>query len=117
MSGVHHCAAALVARSAELVSAQHTVVEVAPERGLVVLDSGGHRHQLHFDEHDLLALLDHEGGAGAVFPDVPALESAARLVSVHLDESLATRAPHPTGRWSYRSGGFDPIPPWEAFGR
>ena len=114
---MHHVAAALVARSAELVSAEHTVVEVVPERGLVVVDSGGQRHRLHLEEQRLLALVESQEGRGAAFPEVSALEGAARLVSVHLDESLATRQPHPTGRWSYRGGGFDPVPPWEAFGR
>ncbi|SDY44765.1 hypothetical protein SAMN05661080_03507 [Modestobacter sp. DSM 44400] len=47
-------------------------------------------------------------------PGVTGLESAARLLLVHWDESLATREPHPSGWWTYQECGFDPLPPGEA---
>lgn len=63
---------------------------------------------------------DREAFAGALADDDPGfwgpgvdrVESAARFMTVHLDESLATREPHVSGHWTYRTGFFDPRPPW-----
>lgn len=75
--------------------------------------------RLHFDEAELLAVAEGAGEeAEAVWGEPPPDEvAAARFLSVHLDESLATREPHESGWWTYRAGGFDPVPPWEAHPR
>jgi hypothetical protein len=47
----------------------------------------------------------------AVFPEVEAAEGAARLLSIHLWESLNTRSSDPWATWHYGEGGFDPDQP------
>ena len=91
------------------------VTELRPENGIVVLRHGDSLARLHFDEAVMLAFIaeagrDTEEVWGSALPDE---EAAARFLSIHLDESLATREPHESGWWTYRPGGFDPIPPWE----
>jgi hypothetical protein len=95
------------------------VTDLRPEEGIVELRHGDTLARLHFDEAEMLAFLrtageDAEGAWGLPLSDE---EAAARFLTIHLDESLATREPHESGWWTYRAGGFDPIPPWEAHTR
>jgi hypothetical protein len=91
------------------------VLALRPDEGYLEVRRRDRVARLHLPEDPLLALLDDVETLRAVWGDgVPDVDGAARLVSVHLDESLATRAAHPTGWWTYRLGGFDPVPPWEA---
>ena len=100
----------LVRRFAAKVEA----VEVDPGQALVVLVRDGVQHRLHLPRPLLVAALredDHPFG-----PGLEPVEACARLMWVHLDESLATRA-SASGWWSYVGGGFEPVPPWEAHHR
>lgn len=102
---------ALLRLFARLIERDSTVVEVSPERGLVVVEQGGTVHRLHADRAVLArALAADDPALGG--PGVDRVEAAARLMSVHLEESLATREPHPSGCWTYDGGGFDARPPW-----
>ena len=67
--------------------------------------------RLHLDGDEIDALLP--GASEAWGPEVSDEEGAARLLMVHLDESLATRPPHESGWWTYTAGFFEPLPPWE----
>ena len=92
------------------------VTGLRAEAGIVELRHGDTLARLHFDEAVLLAFI---GEAGEVAEEVwgspmSGEEAAARFLSIHLDESLATREPHESGWWTYRPGSFHPIPPWEA---
>jgi hypothetical protein len=103
--------ALLVAKLAD----QGTPVSRGAGRDEVVVEVRGRTHRLWIPPGALTGVAaDPEGVWG---PGVGAVESAARLLLVHLDESLETREPHPTGWWTYRGGGFDPVPPWEAGSR
>jgi hypothetical protein len=101
----------------ETVTRQHAeVTELRPEEGSLQVRHDGRIARLHFEESVVLELLrvagrDAEDAWGEALQDE---EAAARFLSVHLDESLATRKPHESGWWTYRAGGFDPVPPWEA---
>jgi hypothetical protein len=79
----------------------------------------GQSVQLHFNETELLRLLEGAGlDARAVWGEpLPDEEAAARFLIVHLEESLATQEAHPSGWWEYEHGFFTPGPPWEAFTR
>jgi hypothetical protein len=95
------------------------VTGLQPEDGIVELRHGDTPARLHFDEAVMLAFIAEagevaEGVWGSPMSDE---EAAARFLSIHLDESLATREPHESGWWTYRPGGFDPIPPWEGHAR
>jgi predicted DNA-binding transcriptional regulator len=46
--------------------------------------------------------------------DMSAREALARLMTVHLYSSFATRVRHETGWCSYDGGCFNPLPPWGA---
>jgi hypothetical protein len=91
------------------------VTELLPEQGIVEVRHGDQVARLHFDEVELLAFLPHAGRDAEEVWGYPLSdeEAAARFLSIHLDESLATREPHESGWWTYRAGGFDPAPPWE----
>jgi hypothetical protein len=95
------------------------VTDLRPEEGVVELRHGDVRARLQFDEAEMLVFLRSAGDSAEEVWGRPlsAEESAARFMTIHLDESLATREPHETGWWTYRGGGFDPIPPWEAHAR
>ena len=104
----------------ETVTRQHAeVTELLPEQGIVEIRHGEQVARLHFDETELLAFLPQAGRDAADVWGSPLSdeEAAARFLSIHLDESLATREPHESGWWTYRCGGFDPVPPWEAHRR
>ena len=80
------------------------VLEVLREHGWI---------RLHMATGELEALIP---GASAVWgPGVSGEEGAARLMLVHLDESLDTRTSHETGWWTYTGGFFEPRPPWDAY--
>ena len=99
---------------------RETVLGFVPGQGVVDLElQDGRRVRLHFTEGELLRLLEAAAGQGEQVWGEPLEdeETAARLLSVHLDESLATRQPHPSGWWEYEDSGFTPSPPWEAFAR
>ncbi|WP_324274097.1 hypothetical protein [Blastococcus brunescens] len=93
-----------------------TVAEFLPERGVVVIEHDGVAARLQLDEAELLHVLTEVAGdASEVWGrEVPDDEAAARLLSVWLDECLATREPHPSGWWTLRNCWFHPLPPWEA---
>ena len=93
-----------------------TVPEFAPERGVVVIEHDGTVARLQLDEAELLTVLvEAARDASEVWgPGVSDEEAAARFLSVWLDESLATREPHPSGWWTLRKCWFHPLPPWEA---
>jgi hypothetical protein len=95
------------------------VVEFLPEQGIVAIRHGDQVARLHFDEAELLGVIDLAGDEGSEAWGTPLSDevAAARFLSIHLDESLATREPHETGWWTYRAGGFEPVPPWEAHTR
>jgi hypothetical protein len=104
----------------ETVSRRHAeVTELRPEEGILAVRHGDTVARLHFDEAVLLEFIDGAGEDGADAWGEPLSDevAAARFLSVHLDESLATREPHESGWWTYRPGGFDPVPPWEAHAR
>ncbi len=94
------------------------VTEFRPEDGIVELRHGTMRAHLHFDEAELLAFLALAGQDAAEVWGYPMSdeEAAARFLTIHLDESLATREPHESGWWTWRPGRFDPLPPWESYG-
>ena len=99
---------------ASKVAGHHPVLEADPRRGRVVLQDGARVHRLEFDRQVLAEeLAGHDDDAAQEFwgRGVDQVESLARFLTIHLDESLATREPHPSGRWMHRSGGFDPVPP------
>ena len=103
----------VVRRLAELDSGD--VLALRPEEGHLEVRRGDRVVRLHHSEEELLALLDDADSVREVWgEDVEAVDGAARFISVHLDESLATGEPHPSGWWTYRSGSFHPEPPWEA---
>lgn len=98
----------------EKVASTYTVLDLDPGLAALLLVAGDTEHRLylprpvlgdtlrHMEQHD-----DHPRGA-ALEP----VEALARLMSIHLDESLETRTAHESGWWSY-DGGSDPEPPWE----
>jgi hypothetical protein len=109
---------------AEKLRDQGEVIEVLskPDHGAVVLDLPSDdlrepptRVSLHLDESVLLKALSATGDLGReVWGEaLPASEALARLMSVHLEESLATRGPSPNGWWTYDGGMFEPGAPWD----
>jgi hypothetical protein len=104
----------------EAVSRRHAeVTDLRPEEGILAVRHGDRLVRLHFDEVELLEFIDGAGEEGADVWGEPLSDevAAARFLSIHLDESLATREPHESGWWTYRSGRFEAIPPWEAHPR
>ena len=104
----------------ETVTSRHAeVTGLRPELGILEVRHGDQVARLHVDEAELLAFMAEAGPSGeAVWGESLSAEVAtARFLSFHLDESLATRDPHESGWWTYRPGGFDPVPPWEAHAR
>jgi hypothetical protein len=97
-----------------------TVTRSDPGRGVVEVDlrSGG-QLRLHLPEGALLDLLDGAGASGSEAWGQPLSdeEAATRFLTIHLDESVATREAHPSGWWEYEAGSFVPLPPWEAAAR
>jgi hypothetical protein len=99
---------------------QEVVTGFLPDLGVLELElRSGQSIRLHFDEAELLTLLSGAGEDGlAVWGEsLSAEESAARLLTVYLEESTATRQAPPSGWWEYEKHGFTPLPPWEAFSR
>ena len=103
----------LVERFALLQAGRDDVLEVdlGPATVRVALDEVEHRLSLpRAVLAEALRADDQPLGGGDVAP----FEACARLMSVHLDESLATRERHESGWWTYDGGFFQPLPPWEA---
>ncbi|WP_369252954.1 hypothetical protein [Geodermatophilus amargosae] len=99
---------------------RETVTGFDPEQGVVELElRDGQTVRLHFDETQLVHLLDGAAADGTEAWGEPLSdeEAAARFLTVHLGESLATQEGHPSGWWEYEDGSFMPAPPWEAFAR
>jgi hypothetical protein len=96
-----------------------TVTDFIAEEGVIEIRHDGQPARLAFADADLLGLLETAGeDASEVWgPTISDEESAARFLTIFLEESLATREPHPSGWWTYQDGGFDPVPPWEAHAR
>ena len=92
------------------------VTGLQPEDGIVELRHGETLARLHFDEADMVAFITEAGQEAEAAWGHPLSdeEAAARFLTIHLDESLATREPSESGWWTYRAGAFHPIPPWEA---
>jgi hypothetical protein len=115
---VNHLAEELLQLFAERLRQRsgYTDVDIQPALGIVTLTYLDQGVVLNFTELALMEHLDAETRYGPALggPRITAMEAAARLMSVHLDESLETREPHPSGQWTYHDGGFSPIPPWEA---
>jgi hypothetical protein len=106
----------VVRRLAEIERGE--VIAVRPDEGYLEICRDGRVARLQLPESELLALLADADGLDSVWgKDVPSVDGAARYAATHLDESLATREPHPSGWWTYRSGFFHPEPPWEAHRR
>jgi hypothetical protein len=104
----------------EPVFQQHAeVTAFLPDQGVVEIRHGDRTARLHFAEVDLLRLLENAGreASEAWGGSLSDEEGAARFLSTWLDESLATREPHPWGWWTLWDAGFDPVPPWEAHAR
>ena len=104
----------------ETLTRRHAeVTELRPEEGILAVRHGETVARLHFDEAELLGFIDGAGQDGEDAWGEPLSDevAAARFLSIQLGESLATQEPHESGWWSYRSGGFDPVPPWEAEAR
>ncbi|MCZ2811240.1 hypothetical protein O2W15_07290 [Modestobacter sp. VKM Ac-2979] len=93
------------------LDSQGTPVSRGADRDEVVVVVDGRTHRLWIDPGRVHVDEDAELLWG---PGVSAVESTARLMLVHWDESLAAREPHPTGWWTHQGGGFDPEPPWKA---
>ena len=102
-----------------LLARKVEAVEADPASATVVVVRDGVQHRLHLPRTVLAeALRQAEQPGGHPFGgDLPPVEACARLVVVHLDESLATREAHESGWWSYDGGFFQPQPPWEAHRR
>ena len=122
---MHPDAEALIRLFAEKTRGQGEVVEVLAGRdhGKVVLDipsddadEAPTRITLHVGETVLMSALRASDDLGMDVWGEPlsATEALARLMSVHLEESLDTRGPSPTGWWTYDGGMFQPRSPWEA---
>ena len=102
---------ALLGRFAAKVTDPYELVDTDLQRGVVVVRCGTTVHSLHVDRDELArALADDDPGFWG--PGVDRVESVARFMAVHLDESLGTREPDESGRWTYREGGSEPRPPW-----
>ena len=99
---------------------QETVTGFDPEQGVVELElRDGQAVRLHFDETQLVHLLEGAGADGTEASGEPLAdeEAAARFLIVHLEESLAADLAHESGWWTYEGAGFLPKPPWEAHQR
>lgn len=90
-------------------------LEYLPSKGVVSFTYRGRPVILHFSDDILVETLAGAArdGGGLWGPGLTPAESAARLMLIHLDESLATRAPHASNRWTYDGSFFNPVPPWE----
>jgi hypothetical protein len=109
-------AARLLRLFAAKIDNEYDAVECDPRLARVALELEGRRFVLQFDAADLerdLAV-SRDLGREVWGTRLSAVEAVARIMTVHLEESLATREPGPGGWWVYRDGGFEPVPPWEA---
>lgn len=106
-------------RQRQTEDSDYAEVGAQPARGIVTLTYLGQAFVLNFTEQALMEHLDAatEYGPDLCGPQVAATDAALRLLRIHLDESLETREPHASGQWTYRDGGFSPIPPWETHRR
>ena len=91
-------------------------IEEDPESGVVVLTEFDHRVlerplRLHLTPHAFGRYLrDAAPGSAGAFPDIPPLEAAWRLFTVHLDEAVQTARPGET-ELVLRRGGVDSLRP------
>ena len=105
----------LLRRFADLLASEYTVAELDLATAALVLSSGETEHRLYLPRPLVGDVLQHmEQHHDDPWGDVEPVEAVARLMCIHLDESLATRTPHESGWWSYDGSFFDPVPPWEA---
>ena len=102
---------ALLGLFATKITDLYDVLDCSPRQGIIVIRQGDTVHLLHFDREALAQDLDTDE-PGFWGPGVDRVESVARFMTLHLDESLATRGPHASGRWTYSGGFFEPRPPW-----
>lgn len=101
---------------AQTLSSSSTSVELDLTQSVVVVTHGDVEQKLYLPRSVMaenLGLLEEErdnpfGG------ELPPVEVYARLLGIHLEESLATRQADESGWWSYGNGGFEPQPPWDA---
>ena len=102
-----------------VVAAGVAAVEVDLPAAVVVLVRDGAQHRLHLPRAVLAEALRQVArpGGDPFGGDLAPVEACARLMTVHLDESLATREANESGWWSYDGGFFEPEPPWEAHRR
>lgn len=100
---------------AEKVGQDADTAELDLAKSALTLVKHETEHRLHLPRDVIAAGLEEmRAGIHPWEAGVSAPEALARLMTIHLDESLATSPRHETGWWSYRSGCFDPVPPWEA---
>ncbi|WP_369054883.1 hypothetical protein [Kineococcus terrestris] len=104
-------------RVSQKLPAGCTLVELDLQEAMIAMDCGGRREYLHFLHQDLgsqFAQIDDVDRKGLWGLEVSQEETVARLISIHLEESLAMREPPESGHWTYLRSGFEPIPPWQA---
>jgi uncharacterized protein YqjF (DUF2071 family) len=91
------------------------VTAFLPEQGVVELERQGERVRLRFTQEELLRLLrDAVAESAHVWGEaVSDEESAARWLTVYLEESIETQEADPTGWWVYEDHGFTPLHAWE----
>ena len=100
--------------ASKLAQGSDVVIALDHAVAALTLERAGVEHRLHLPRPVLAAGLSSMLRGEHPWEDgIDAGEALARLMTVHLDESLATRTRHETGWWSYDGGGFEPVPPWE----
>ena len=104
----------LLHRFADMLASEYAVAELDLATAALVLRAGETEHRLYLPRALVTDVLRHmEEHRDDPWGDVEPVEAVARLMCIHLDESLATRTPHESGWWSYDGSFFDPVPPWE----
>ncbi|MBR7744762.1 hypothetical protein KC207_15805 [Phycicoccus sp. BSK3Z-2] len=103
---------ALVRLFAERLRSQGVPVEAAATGSRTLhIEHGGERLVILLPERELSRLLaDGDELARDLWPGTSALEAAARMLTVHLEESLEPSTRGSTERtWTYRAGFFEKV--------
>ncbi|GAB3599044.1 hypothetical protein GCM10027586_01490 [Kineococcus gypseus] len=107
----------MLRRVSQKLPAGCALLELDLQEAVITVDRDGRREYLHFLHENLgprFARIDDVDRAALWGLEVSQEETIARLISIHLEESLATREAPESGRWTYTGSIFEPIPPWEA---
>lgn len=108
----------LVRVFARKVATEQEVRAVDLAQAAVVVVHGGAEHRLWLPRPVLAEALQRaDDGDRPLGADLAPVEACARLMTVHLHESWATRDAHASAWWSYDGGCFEPEPPWEVHRR